>query len=92
MKANMLKSSHIFDFDAAMTSISLLERDRMRTKVDLIRAEFFVEVLAKATNFLGKCAGTIKHGVAHTLSSRFGFGRSHNKVVRADPNLSHCAD
>jgi len=72
MKAQLQNAGRVFDFDVALASISLLERDRIRTRADLVRAEFVVDLLAKATNTLGKCANTLRNGVVNTLASRFG--------------------
>ncbi|OIQ87368.1 hypothetical protein GALL_307870 [mine drainage metagenome] len=79
MKAQLQNAGRIFDFDVALASINLLERDRMRTRADLARAEFVVDLLAKATNTLRKCADTIRNGVVSTFSSR--FGRYHGRAA-----------
>lgn len=79
MKAQLQNAGRVIDFDVALASINLLERDRVRTRADLVRAEFVVDLLAKATNTLGKCADTIRNGVVSTLASR--FGRCQDRVA-----------
>lgn len=72
MNTHVQKASRDLDFNDAWAYIGLRERDRIRARADLARADFLVDLLARAANTLAKRAAALKEGVLDALVSWFG--------------------
>jgi hypothetical protein len=71
MNATVQNANLDLDFNEAWAYIGLRERDRIRAKAELARADFLVDLLAGAANTLAKQAGALKDGVVNSLVSWF---------------------
>jgi len=71
MNTHVQQAGRDLDFNEAWAYISLRERDRIRTKADLARAEFLIDLFARAGNALTEQVAETKERVVAALAAWF---------------------